>query len=820
MKRKQTIAALLVIIWALAAFPLVTQPAAAQTDGPQMTATAAFDGYFKYGEWLPIWVELENQGRDMNGEVRVQVSSSQGTTVFASPVSLPSGSRKFFPVYVLPNNFSRELEVRLMNGDQLVTSQKVSVHPQPNITYLIGLITPERGALGLLSAVTLPGQERPKIVVDVPLSDLPERAESMRSFDLLILNNTDTSQLTPGQSAALESWVQMGGRLVIGGGANAARTLTGLTENLKPVQLSGEIEVDGAAIDAISEYAEAEEIRVQGPFITAVGQPTTGSGILVGTENLPLVVERALGNGSVSFVALDVSGIPFNGWPGTKQFWETLIGPGARYPDNMPFDISVRQFRGNNLYYSLSNIPALDLPSIQGLTILLMVYILVVGPLNYFFLRSQRRLHLAWVTIPVITLIFTGGAFGIGYAMRGNDLILNKIALIELQPGGSANVTSFMGLFSPRQQSYEISVNGEGLVSPLQNTYDSGWGMTAPATGGEMVFYQGEPSTIQGLTVNQFSMQSFMAETSWNDFGQLTADLRLENDALKGTVRNDTSATITDVVVTMQNRFVRLGDLHPGEEAVVDLGMGSLQSDRFGPPLSYRLFQEQFNSSRPSRSAELKSNILSSVIDNGYLFKSLANSRIAASSGSGSAGGNILIFGWLDEAPPDVEVRNNTLSQQTTALVYTSASYELPKSGPVMLPVGMIPGSLTQMPRDGGTCGMGSASVHMGNGEAEFEFQIPAEITDTTIHTLRLNMWNDSGGGNWGSPEVALWNWEDDSWTNIQDPIQGTNVIKDAASYVNDMGVVRIRLTKDGNMYSCTYLDLGIEAERAAGSGG
>lgn len=820
MKRKQTIAAMLVIIWALAAFPLVTQPAAAQTDGPQMTATAAFDGYFKYGEWLPIWVELENQGRDMNGEVRVQVSSSQGTTVFASPVSLPSGSRKFFPVYVLPNNFSRELEVRLMNGDQLVTSQKVSVHPQPNITYLIGLITPERGALGLLSAVTLPGQERPKIVVDVPLSDLPERAESMRSFDLLILNNTDTSQLTPGQSAALESWVQMGGRLVIGGGANAARTLTGLTENLKPVQLSGEIEVDGAAIDAISEYAEAEEIRVQGPFITAVGQPTTGSGILVGTENLPLVVERALGNGSVSFVALDVSGIPFNGWPGTKQFWETLIGPGARYPDNMPFDISVRQFRGNNLYYSLSNIPALDLPSIQGLTILLMVYILVVGPLNYFFLRSQRRLHLAWVTIPVITLIFTGGAFGIGYAMRGNDLILNKIALIELQPGGSANVTSFMGLFSPRQQSYEISVNGEGLVSPLQNTYDSGWGMTAPATGGEMVFYQGEPSTIQGLTVNQFSMQSFMAETSWNDFGQLTADLRLENDALKGTVRNDTSATITDVVVTMQNRFVRLGDLHPGEEAVVDLGMGSLQSDRFGPPLSYRLFQEQFNSSRPSRSAELKSNILSSVIDNGYLFKSLANSRIAASSGSGSAGGNILIFGWLDEAPPDVEVRNNTLSQQTTALVYTSASYELPKSGPVMLPVGMIPGSLTQMPRDGGTCGMGSASVHMGNGEAEFEFQIPAEITDTTIHTLRLNMWNDSGGGNWGSPEVALWNWEDDSWTNIQDPIQGTNVIKDAASYVNDMGVVRIRLTKDGNMYSCTYLDLGIEAERAAGSGG
>jgi len=820
LKRKLWVAAILA--FSLLALSL---PAAAQTQaGPRLSATPAYDGYFKYGEWLPIWIELENQGKDVDGEVRVQVTGSQGTTVFAAPITLPTGSRKQFPLYILPNNFSRELQVNLVSKGQVLATQRISVRPQPNISFFVGLASPERGALGLLNAIVLPGQDRPKVIVDVELAELPERPEALRSLDVLVLNNVDTGRLTPGQAGAIETWVRAGGRLVIGGGAGALETTVGLPETLLPAHVQNTVEVAADNIQELARFAGADPILGQQRLVAAVGKPDAESQRLAGSEALPLVIERAVGNGSVDFVAFDLSGVPFNGWPGTQTFWEKLLAPGAAYPPNMPFDVSLRQMRGNQLFYALTNIPSLDLPSIQGLTILLLVYIVMVGPANYLALRRLRRLHLAWVTIPAITLAFTAGAFWTGYVMRGTDLLMNKIAIVEVQPGGTAAVTSYMGLFSPRQQSYEILVEGGGLVSPMTGYDGGGWGPGGPSIGGEMVFTQGNPSTIRGLTVNQFSMQSFMAEETWDDFGQIRGDLRMENDVLTGVVRNETPYTLTDVVVVIQTRFVRLGDLAPGEEAKVDLGLGNLQAERFGPPISYLVFQDRMNQTGPNpRAVDLKINILSAVLDNNMSWgaKAAINSRVFPGGDSSITRGNpVTVFGWLDQAPPNVEVRNNRLSQQTTALVYTSLNFNISESGAISLHIGMVPGSLSKMPRDGGPCGPNNtASVSMGSGEAEFEFRVPAELGDARLKALKLNIWRDSGG-DWALPEVALWNWQNESWNAIQDPVMGTNEIREPAGLVSDGGAIRVRLKSDGAMFACYYLDMGLDAERGPATGG
>ena len=826
MKLIRRIAELLVILLLSGFLPLAISPALAQTNGIEMKAYAAYDGYFKYGEWLPVWVELSNQGQDVEADVRIQVNGSQGSTVFSVPVSLPSGSRKRFPVYVLANNFSRELEVRLVSQKQALATQKVTVRPQPNITYLVGIISPERGALSLLTGIQLPDQNRPKAFTDLALTDLPDRSEGMRSFDTLILNSTDTSQLSPDQANALLSWVHLGGRLVLGGGASAAQTFAGLPEELKLVSLQGTLEVESESVASLADFTGAEAIRSQGPYLAAIGQPgkiPAGEGrLLAGTEALPLVFERILGGGRVTFIAFDLSGVPFNGWAGTQKFWETLLGPGSTYPQNMPFDVSLRQMRANQLYYAISNIPALDLPSVQGLTLLLIIYILMVGPVNYLVLRWRNRLHWAWITIPAITILFTAGAFSIGYAMRGTDLVLNQIALVEAKPGGTASVSSFLGLFSPRQQSYEIKVLGEGLVSPM-NGYDTnsfGPGEGGITTGGgEMVFVQDQPSRIQGLTVNQFSMQSFMSEDTWQNFGSITGKLEMQSEALVGTVRNDTQVLIKDVVVAFQNRFVRLGDLQPGQEAKVDLGLGNLPTDRFGPPLSYRIFQEDNPNGQPSRETELKTNILNSVFDSGVPWSKLISSSSFGGGGSAQSN-NLIVFGWINQAPPEVEVSDNLLSRTTTALVYSGLEYSFVNNGLISMPVGMVSGTVTTMPRDSGTCGPnGTASVNMGIGEAEFEFQVPSEVMEAQVRTLKLNLWRDSGG-EFSFPAVTVWDWEANNWTTIQAPIQGINVIQNAMTYVSSLGQVRVRLNSDSNVYSCYYIDLGLEAEQTADSGG
>ena len=697
--------AFLLVIVTLLALPAA--PLSAQSDGGvHMEVTPAYDGYFKYGEWLPIWILLENQGGDMDGEVRVQVNSSQGPVVYAAPVSLPSGSRKLFPVYVLPNNFSRELKVDLVSEGKTVLSESAAVRPQANISYFAGLLAPERGALSLINGVQIPGQERAKILVDLTTANLPDKGEALRSFDLIILNDTDTSKITPEQSSALVDWVSQGGHLVIGGGAGAQKTLAGLPELLVPVTLEGSTEIDADSLEPLSTFAGAPPIQTSGDVVVAAGRPSDGAAVTAGVDNLPLVIQKEIGSGRVDFVALDLAAVPFEGWSGSQAFWETLIGPGGSYPINMPFDMAPRQYRANNLFYALSNIPSLDLPSIQWILVLLGIYIIIVGPVNYLVLRWKNKLHLAWVTIPVITALFTAFSFAVGYTLRGNDLLLNKIALVNLGKDGTASVTSYMGLFSPRQQDYEVTVEGESLLSPM-NSYDmNSWGPSAgpgQVTGGEMVFLQGQPSTVRGLTVNQWSMQSFMSEGTWKDFGGITSDLILENDVLKGKVRNDTRHTLTDVAVILQNRFVRLGDMEPGAEKEVNLGLGNLQSDRFGPPISYRLFQENYQGGQLPRLVELKTNIVSSVFENTPWVKTM--SSIPAPMGASSQF-DVTLIGWMNEAPPEITIQGNNLSYQTTTLLSTSLDYHLPEDGFISLAPGLVPGVTTQMPPNSGTCGV------------------------------------------------------------------------------------------------------------------
>jgi hypothetical protein len=812
-KYKNAFTLTVILIW-LAGMVVLAVPASAQTDGLLMKASAAYSGYYKYGEWLPVLVELENQGRDLEAEVQVQVNSSQGNLVFSAPVSLPSGSRKLVPVYVLANNFSRELDVRLVSGGQTVLSERTTVRPQPNISYFIGLVAPERGALALLSGIKPVGQERPKIVVDLPLAEIPGNAEALRSFDLIVLDDTDTSRLTPDQTQALASWVQQGGRLVIGGGAGAQRTLAGLPESLQPVQVRSTVEINGGDITALAEYSSASPILASGPFLAAQAEPVN-SRVLIGSERLPLLFERPSGSGAVYFVALDLTGVPFNGWPGTQDFWQALLGSSASYPEGMPFDMSPRQFRANSLYYPLSNIPSLDLPSIRGVTILLILYILVVGPINYLVLRRMNRLHLAWVSIPIMTALFTLGSFGIGYTLRGNDLVLNKIAIVQVNPSGNAAVTTYMGLFSPRQQSYEVAVEGEGLLSPMTNYEFNPWdsrGMPANS-GGEMVFIQDSPSKVKGLTVNQWAMQSFMSEGIWNNFGSFTGDLTLQNDVLVGKVRNESTFTLVDVVVTMNNRFVRLGDMLPGEEREVNLGVANVQSDRFGPQLSYRLFQDRFNTGSASREIEMKSNIISSVFENGMWAKEMPSFGVSSGSSTG-----VLIFGWLDQAPPAVSVANTSITDKTTALVYTSLNFKYPQDGIVALSPGMIPGRIAVMPQEGGTCGWGT-SVHMARGQSEFEYTVPSELIGHRVQSLKLSLWRDNTGL-WSMPEISIYDWTTENWTIIQEPIQGINVIEQASGYVSENGLIRVRLVSTADTFGCIYIDMGLEAERVSGQEG
>jgi hypothetical protein len=788
--------------------PCSTASAQGET-GLRLEAVAAYGGAFKYGEWLPVWVALENTGRDLEAQVQVLVRGRGGSTTYAVQVSLPGGARKRVPIYVLPNNFSRELEVQVVDAQgALVATQAVPVKGYPNITFLAGLIAPERGALASIARAKPPDPGRPVVLVSVAMAELPDRMAAMRSFDALVFNDVDSSSLTPAQRGALEGWVRQGGRLVLGGGAGARSTVAGLPQSLLPLSPRDELEVD--ELPGLAEYADGERVRVQGPFLVAGGDVGPGR-TLAAQEGAPLIRERVLGTGRVAWVALDLAGTPFDAWAGAGRFWERLLLSDASFPRGTPADVSPREMRSWQMTNALSNLPSLDLPSIRGLSILLAIYITIVGPVNYVVLRWRKGLQWAWVTVPALTLLFSGSAFALGYALRGTDLILNKVVLVNAQREGGALTDSYVGLFSPSRQSYEIEVQGRGLLSPIVQEGDPfGAGNTAP--GGEMTFVQGDPSWVRGLAINQWSMQTFMSEGDWPELGTVESDLGFTEGALVGTVRNATGQTLEDAVVVLGSKYVRLGDLAPGQEAQVRLELSSEDVTFFGPPISYRLFEKELSQPGPGgppRDVQLKQQLLDAALS--------SNKYSPISSFRPMEVGNVrglTLIAWLGNAPPEVRVAGRQPAQQTTALYLLPLDYRLPESGPVSIPPGFVESRVMQMPSEGGPCGpSGVPAVYIGRGEAIFEFDLPEVMADLKLDRLVLSL--RSEGGWRQAPLVALYNWSEQSWGELSEPTFGDNPVSDTEAYVSSDGVVRVRLAVDGvSGGSCYVVGVGFEGEK------
>lgn len=786
--------------------------AVAQTPHPEMKVTPAFNGYFKYGEWLPLHIELENPGQDIDAIVRVRVQRNTGGVTFTAPVSLPSGAHKRITLYILPNNFSHSLDVELVQDKEVITTQKTDIHPIMNINVFIGLAATNYQALSLLKGIEYPNNMRPVEVMNVPTEQFPERIEGLRSIDVLVFNDIDTSKLSPKQVSALHSWVHAGGRLVIGGGAGASRTLSGLPEDLLPVKLVGEQKVAGETLAPLAVFAGAKSIPVDNPIILSKMVLTNGAS-LVGDSDLPLIGESQHGLGFVDFVALDLSSVPFDGWSNTVEFWEALLKSREDY-FNAPSDLSERSLRASNMIYPLSNIPSMEIPSIKWLAIILGIYIIIIGPVNYLVLKKKNRLHLAWVTIPSITLLFSAAAFSSGYLMRGTDILIHKIGIVEIQTDESAQVSSYMGLFSPSQRSYQVEVPGSSLLSPI---IDEMGMYSGSESMGEITLIQGDPFRLKGLTVNQWSMQSFMTEQTWTDLGTIYGDVYIENGRMKGKVINKTTQTLKDVTIIMQSQFQRLGDLTPGQEAAVNFDL-SQDMNLSGMPAYFRIFEEDSAKVTGAETAliEFKRSVLSTLFDNEMMFK--VSSRMIGGGGGGGgpvsemfSSNDVMVFGWSDEVPPDITVSSEKVSVQSTGLVYTYLDFSIPTSGKIDLPPGILQGNIIET--DAGTCGTNnSISLFMDrNTMAQIEYVLPplenVDFSELNIQ-LRLDVPGDVNTYN-----LSLYDWQAKQWTRFKNIVSGTNIIQQPVRFIDNTGKVQVQL-ENGNinqMGGCIYLDLGFK---------
>ncbi|HXW82165.1 MAG TPA: hypothetical protein VEJ84_21890, partial [Acidimicrobiales bacterium] len=577
------------------------------------------------GTWVPLDISITNRkASDIEGAVVLSVPTSPFPTVqncysngtsfvcntsgfgepssystniplpavtYKIPLSLAAGTEKDLIAYVLAESTYGNVVVKLRgsSGDLLATtSTKLPVAygtPQPAVL----VVTNNPSGLSVMANLPTPTASHPQVQYILP-DDLPGSAAALGAFGAVAIDEADTSTLSPAQSSALEGYVDAGGTLVVAGGLGWSADTAGLPFGLLPAAVEGI--GPPMALPALADLVGASP--PPGKTDVDILRLSAGSSATISERRTPLAVQASRGDGQVTFSAFDPAAAPLASWAGTPAVLSRLFASayqqvyygqpssfgGGLVPANLTAQnmgtapmtnlaadgggsalLSPAAARQGLLGY-LEDLPSASPPGAYVLGLLLLGYVLLVGPFSFWALSRLGRRELAWVVVPFLAV--AGGLVlyitGAGTKQRP---VTDEVRVAQLAPGSHlAQVLSLGAVYLPMGGSHQVQLGGLFSAPPTLV------GDLGAVGGAQLTVVAGNSSAPLGLTVEgpSNSLGGWAAAGSARLAGTVVADVDQSDGELSGKVANELRVDLEDaqVVVASGQAEKLLGTLRPG----------------------------------------------------------------------------------------------------------------------------------------------------------------------------------------------------------------------------------------------------------------
>lgn len=756
-----------------------------------MNVQVGFDGYAKPGQPLPLWVQIDNPGAEVNGTLEVTTTlDDRARVLYTRDAVLPRGSKKLFTMYI-PHSKGVNYQVRLNSGNEELASKKVRPSMLDLREVAMGVLARDPSTLNHLGALKLPNEKQRVSVIHMQAQYVPENTLVLDHLDVLVVNDFSSRTLSRSQMAAIQSWVERGGMLVLAGGSGWQKTFSTWPDAIMPVEVDGSRSVKG--LPALEELYGSR--LGGGAFVISEGKLQKGQMLAAEGKN-PVLVQTAVGKGNVIYLAFDLAAAPFAVWSGNQKMWPDLLSRCNPHGLITAPDVQAEMMnrRGYEMNWVLRNIPGTDLPSAKMLGGLFVLYILVLGPGLYLLLRKLDRREWGWVVIPVLAIMFFVSIYFAGFKGKGRDVFTNVVSLVQLEPDSRyAQATSYLGVFAPTRSNYQVSLAGNQLVNmlPSDRGYD---GMTIDGSGPDQApivatVRQGKDTRIRFASSTRWSMRCVQAVDVVASPGRIDSQLTTDRGGVTGTVTNRTGKTLTDCVVFNQYGYQSLGKMAPGQSEEVDL-CPRISLQNFAP-FYYRMFQTYpINYPRWARDQYQMG-----TEPGQQVFQRLMDVTIGPTLGMVD---NTLVFvGRSDEGIEGLLAQKQPGKTYYHTVYTSSLKVALDAGGEIDLPIGVVNGRMVAaegqgLMRDG-------QGYNLNNGTATFQVDLPFDLKQVMIDELvlvapvgesRMTTWVD----------MAIYNWSSGQWDKVKyQPLGST--LKDS-SYVSDKGTIRVKIgAKNVNQY-------------------
>jgi len=595
-------AALAVVVLLSALLAPSSSPAS--DESPQIAGVrVGFGGRYKVGLWTPVQVTVRGGSQPVSARVSLIVPDGDGVPSRVSAITeIAPGVEKSIALAARFGRVNGNLTVKLEVAGQVIARQRMDTGAETDAAHFLPAVPTDRRLIVTVGAAPVGVEDALRVLGRDPaqhgvvarlehLQRLPVQWYGYEGVDAVILStsqaglSTDLASGDP-RVAALDQWVRMGGMLVLCAGARADKVLgpgmplaglaPGKFEGVVTVRQTEGLEAYAGASEPVRRVGGAEELRAA--HLSGV------DGVVEARDGgLPVVVRAARGFGQIVFLATDLDQPPLDRWNDRGLLVARLLGWASAEGDDGEGRVKIMHYGftdiAGQLRSALDQFAGVRLVPFWLLAALLVAYILLIGPVDYFVLRHMGRMGWTWISFSGIVILVSLGAYGLAYWLKGDRLRLNQADVLDVDlASGMERGTSWANIFSPRMDYYNLAVQpavpggggsqgSEALVAWLGLPGSALGGMDSRASSPVMwdkpYDFAPKLDAIERLPIPVWSSRSFTARWSAAADPGIKADLVREGSALAGTVVNTLDISLPDCILAYDRWAYDLGSIEP-----------------------------------------------------------------------------------------------------------------------------------------------------------------------------------------------------------------------------------------------------------------
>ena len=581
--------------------------------GVRFDVFLGYDGLVPQANWFPVVCEVHNDGPSFQAVVEVSSGQFGAGTRVRWPVELPTGTAKRFAIPVFNLGQWGGWRARLLDEHGRVRAET------PNLS-VRQLVDPRLPVVAALSRtpVTLPETRLKQsgltpLVARLQLPLVPDNPLAWMGLDTLYLSSGQALELKVPQVNALLAWLHAGGRLVVSIEQLGHVTGTQWLRALLPCEVTGlemvtnhqqlhqwltnSLPAEGRLVASLLCFSATPgsskglpSAPLPNPYAKLQPDPAFESAplqvasvrvadarVLAGSSTRPLMLGARRGRGELIVLLFSPELEPFRSWVHRPWFWARL----AQFPvdlfraePNASLAQVWNRFSTDGVFGAVLETTQVRKLPIGWLVVLLVGYLMVIGPVDRWWLKKVRREVWTWVTFPAYVVLFSGLIYLIGYKLRAGVTEYNELHVVDLVPTG------------PQQAEWR-GITYATIYSPVNATYRLVSDLPVASLRAEHAGSFASPQNAEPVRVLQrtagFSAEAFvrvwtseMVVSHWWHRAEPPLAVRIKplGDGWEVWVQNLGPQPVTRMKVVLAKAVVDLGDVPAGQERTFRVARG------------------------------------------------------------------------------------------------------------------------------------------------------------------------------------------------------------------------------------------------------